>query len=117
MYKLILAILTQAAFFGLVSYIDAVQTVRQSWPEVIRFGLKPYILSIFILGPFAIWWSYRVIYAAMANKFWATTFISILILNMVGLICRWLGSGVDPSKGDFIGIVLIFMAILASKFL
>lgn len=117
MYKIILAILVQVAFFGFLAYVDAAQTVRQSWSEVIKFGLKPYILSVFLIGPFALWWSYRVIYSAMSDKFWATTFVTLLIVVTVGLLFRWLGSGVDPGKGDFVGIALIFLAILASKFI
>ncbi len=117
MYKIVLAILVQVAFFGFLAYVDAAQTVRPSWAGVVKFGLKPYILSVLLLGPFALWWSYRIIYSAMAGKFWATSFITLLIVVTVGLFCRWLGSGVDPGRGDFIGIALIFLAILASKFI
>jgi hypothetical protein len=108
------ALVVQAMIFGTFFYLDARQTVAPDWNGVLRFGLHPLVVLFYGLTPIPIWWSYRTVYQAVGERFWLAILIQGLMLQVVYLVCSYLGSRQVPTQGQIVGLVLAGLGALVA---
>jgi hypothetical protein len=101
----VIAILLQAAIFGVFSYMDSRQTVTPDFGDVRRFAFHPVVIAFYGLVPVVVWWCYRMIYQATDGRFWLAALIHNLMQQTVFIVFSYLGSRTAPSKAQVIGLI------------
>ncbi len=116
MTKLLVALVVQGVIFGIFFYIDALQTVRPAWRDVLSLGLNPLAILFYGLTPIPVWWSYRVVYAFVGERFWLASLLEGLFLRIVYIVASYFGSGQVPTRGEAIALLLGTVAVIVAKF-
>jgi hypothetical protein len=115
MAVVVIAILLQAAIFGVFSYMDSRQTVTPDFGDVRRFALHPVVVVFYGLVPVVVWWCYRMIYAAADNRFWLAALVHNLMQQTVFVVCSYLGSRAVPDKAQVVGLILAAIGTLIAS--
>lgn len=116
MTKLLGALIVQGVIFGIFFYIDAQQTIRPTWRAVLSLGLNPLIVLFYGLAPIPIWWSYRVVYAFVGERFWLASLMQGLFIRVIYIVASYFGSGQIPTRAEAIALLLGIVSVVIAKF-
>jgi hypothetical protein len=114
--KLLSALVVQGVILGIIFYIDARQTVSPAWQTVLSFGLNPLTILFYGLTPIAVWWSYRVVYAFVDERFWLAALVQGLFIRIVYIGTSYLGSGQVPTRGETVALFLGIASVIVARF-
>jgi hypothetical protein len=112
MFLFILAALVQMLFFGIMFYLDARQMIAPDWKSVFKLGLNPLVILFYAFSMLPIWWSYRTQYLFFENRFWVTSMVQIMIIQITYMVASYLGARQMPTLREGLALGLVFISVL-----